>query len=493
MSSYILAIDQGTTNTRAMLVDQQGKIVAHAEQGLKQYFPEDGWVEHDASEIWEAVLNVCRLVLEKQGATGKSLAAIGITNQRETTFVWDKMSGEPVYHAIVWQDRRTAELCRKLEGEGWSDSVQAKTGLRLDPYFSATKLAWILDQVPGARARAERGELLFGTADCYLLWKLSGGTAHATDASNASRTLLFDIVEQRWDEALLKLFNIPAAMLPEVKDCSAEFGLSQKRWLGQEVPILGMAGDQQAALIGQACFKAGMAKTTYGTGCFMVLNTGAQLVQSRHQLLSTVAYRLNGKVTYALEGSIFIAGAVVQWLRDKAHLIHQAAESARLAADVPDNGGVYFVPAFTGLGAPYWDPNARGAIVGLTRDSDYRHIVRAALESVCYQTRDLLGAMSMDYPQGLAEMRVDGGMVANDWLCRFLTDMLQVAIARPRQTETTVLGAAFLAGLQLGWFKDLNDLARHWERESEFKPEAAKTNVDELYRHWQRAVTRVLE
>lgn len=492
MSTYILAIDQGTTNTRAVLVDKAGKIVNHAEKGLKQYFPDDGWVEHDANEIWEAVLKVCREVLDKHKITAHDLAGIGVTNQRETTFVWDKKSGEPIYHAIVWQDRRTAEYCKQLIATGCEDKVQVKTGLRLDPYFSATKLHWILEQVPGAREKAERGELLFGTADCYLLWRLTGGAVHATDATNASRTLLFNIVNQTWDEELLKLFNIPKSMLPKVLDCSTEFGKSQPRWLGQEVPILGIAGDQQAALIGQACFQPGMAKTTYGTGCFMVLNTGESLVKSRHQLLSTIAYRLGGKVHYALEGSIFVAGAVVQWLRDKAHLIHHAHESAKLAADVPDNGGVYFIPAFTGLGAPYWDPNARGAIVGLTRDSDYRHIVRAALESVCYQTRDLLGAMAMDYPQGLAEMRVDGGMVANDWMCQFLTDMLQVAVARPMQTETTVLGAAYLAGLRLGWFKDLNDLATHWQRQAEFKPKTSQPEVDILYANWQHAVKRVL-
>jgi glycerol kinase len=484
----ILAIDQGTTSSRAIVFDRKGRKLGVAQQELPQSFPQPGWVEHDPARIWKDTVAVVRGALRKARTGARELAALGITNQRETTIVWDRASGKPVHPAIVWQDRRTAEFCKaRQDRSGW---LAERTGLLLDPYFSATKIAWILDHVAGARARAERGKLAFGTVDSWLLWKLTGGKVHATDATNASRTLLFDIRAQRWDPELLKFFGVPAAMLPEVKDCAAEFGSTDKKLFGAAIPIRGIAGDQQAATVGQACFTPGMAKSTYGTGCFLVLNTGAELKLSRNKLLSTIAYRLEGRATYAMEGSIFIAGAAVQWLRDAVHLIKKAGDTEDIARSIPDTQGVYLVPAFTGLGAPYWDPQARGAVLGLTRDAGLAHIVRAALESVCYQTRDLLAAMAQD-ALAPVELRVDGGMVVNNWLAQNLADVLQVGVVRPQTVETTALGAAFLAGLQAGVYGSLADITRLWQVDRRFKPKLARATAEARYSGWQRAVARV--
>jgi glycerol kinase len=473
-----------------MIFDREGRVLGRAQQELPQIFPADGWVEHDAERIWQDVLSVCRGALKAAGLRPEQITACGITNQRETTVLWDRRSGKPLYNAIVWQDRRTADLCRNLRREDTEAWLAGRTGLLLDPYFSATKLRWLLDEIPGARARAEQGELAFGTIDCWLLWQLTGGSLHATDASNASRTLLFNIHTQQWDDDLLKFFGIPRALLPEVRDNAADYGRIDAELLGGAIPIGGMAGDQQAALVGQACFKRGMIKSTYGTGCFMVLNTGDAAVASRNRLLTTVGYRLGGKTTYALEGSIFVAGAAVQWLRDALHLIRQASETENLAKEVRDTGGVYLVPAFTGLGAPYWDPAARGAVLGLTRDTGISHIVRAALESVCYQTRDLLEAMAQD-AVAPTELRVDGGMVVNDWVVQFLSDLLRVPIERPTVVETTALGAAYLAGLQAGVYQSLDEIARLWQSERRFEPGRPQARMDRLYQGWRDAVQRV--
>jgi len=486
----LLAIDQGTTSSRAIVFDKKGRKLGVAQQELSQSFPEPGWVEHNPERIWKDTVATVRGALKKARAGAREVAALGITNQRETTVVWDRATGKPVHPAIVWQDRRTAEFCKSHhtpERERW---LAERTGLLLDPYFSATKIAWILDHVPGARARAERGELAFGTVDSWLLWKLTGGRVHATDATNASRTLLFNIRTQRWDKDLLEFFSVPAALLPEVRDSAADYGRTDKKLFGAEIAIRGIAGDQQAATVGQACFAPGMAKSTYGTGCFLVLNTGAELKLSRNKLLSTVAYRLDGKVTYAMEGSIFIAGAAVQWLRDAVHLIKRAGDTEDIARSIPDTRGVYLVPAFTGLGAPYWDPEARGAIFGLTRDAGLAHIVRAALESVCYQTRDLLAAMAQDAVAPV-ELRVDGGMVVNNWLTQSLADILQVGVVRPQTVETTALGAAFLAGLQAGVYGSLADIERLWQVDRRFKPKLARAKADAQYAGWQKAVVRV--
>jgi glycerol kinase len=425
------------------------------------------------------------------GLTAEQVLAIGITNQRETTLVWDAQSGEPIYPAIVWQDRRTADYCAELKESGHEALINARTGLLIDPYFSASKLRWILRNVPAAQARAERGELRFGTVDCFLLWRLSGGQVHRTDASNASRTCLFDIHRQCWDEELLALFEIPASLLPEVLDCAADFGECQAQWLGASIPVLGMAGDQQAALIGQGCFQPGMIKSTYGTGCFMIQNTGDTPVRSRHRLLTTVAYRLQGQVTYAVEGSIFVAGAAMQWLRDGVKLIRHAEDSEALAEQTGEACGVYLVPAFTGLGAPYWDPKARGAIFGLTRDTGIKEIVTAGLQSVCYQSRDLLDAMAQDGAAAPATLRVDGGMVGNGWLMQFLADILGVPVERPQMTETTALGAAFLAGLQAGLFRDTAQIAGHWQLQQRFTPRMSEAQRQPLYAGWLDAVQRV--
>ncbi|VXC30036.1 glycerol kinase [Pseudomonas sp. 8AS] len=491
MSHYLLAIDQGTTSSRAIVFSAQGLPLARAQQEFKQYFPKDGWVEHDAEEIWLTTLKVCREALAQEGLQAQDVRAIGITNQRETTIVWDAATGTPIHPAIVWQDRRTADYCAELKAAGHEARVAAKTGLLIDPYFSATKLRWILDNVPGARERAERGELRFGTVDCFLLWRLTDGRSHKTDASNASRTLLFNIHSQQWDEELLTLFGIPRSLLPEVLDCAADFGTCAPELLGAPIPVLGMAGDQQAALIGQACFQPGMVKSTYGTGCFMIQNTGGTPLVSRNRLLTTVAYRLNGKVNYAVEGSIFVAGAAVQWLRDGIKLISDARDSEALAEQTGDACGVYLVPAFTGLGAPYWDPRARGAIFGLTRDTGIKEIVTAGLQSVCYQTRDLLEAMRQDGTVEPGALRVDGGMVVNNWVMQFLADILGVPVERPEVTETTALGVAYLAGLQAGLYGSLEEIASHWHRQRRFEPRMAAEHRARLYHGWLDAVKRV--
>jgi glycerol kinase len=489
-TTAILAIDQGTTSSRAIVFDRKGRKLGLAQKELPQSYPRPGWVEHSPERIWQDTLAVARGALRKARCGARDLAALGITNQRETTIVWDRRTGKPVHPAIVWQDRRTAEFCRQHHSAERERSIADRTGLLLDPYFSGTKIRWILDHVKGAREKAERGELAFGTVDTWLLWKLTGGRVHATDATNASRTLLFNIRTQRWDEELLQFLGVPASLLPEVRDSAAEFGRTDKALLGAEVPVRGIAGDQQAATVGQACFAPGMSKSTYGTGCFLVLNTGAELKLSRNKLLSTVAYRLEGRTTYAMEGSIFIAGAAVQWLRDAVHLIRRAGDTEDIARSIPDTGGVYLVPAFTGLGAPYWDPEARGAVLGLTRDAGLAHIVRAALESVCYQTRDLLGAMADD-AVAPTELRVDGGMVVNNWVTQFLADVLQVPVVRPQTVETTALGAAFLAGLQAGVYDSLEQIARLWQVDRRFKPKLAAAKADTLYAGWEQAVARV--
>jgi glycerol kinase len=492
-AQHILAIDQGTTSTRAMLFDRAGRPVATAQREFAQHYPKPGWVEHDPETIWRDALDLCREAIARAGLTASAVAALGITNQRETVVLWERASGKPVARAIVWQDRRTAELCRELSEGGHGPMVQARTGLVIDPYFSATKLAWLLDQVPGARAAAERGELAFGTIDSFLLWRLTGGRVHATDATNAARTMLFDIHAQDWDDELLRLLRIPRALLPEVRDCSTEFGATPASLFGAPLPITGIAGDQQAATVGQACFAPGMLKSTYGTGCFALLNTGAVAVTSKHRLLTTIAYRLDGRATYALEGSIFVAGAAVQWLRDGLKLIGQAGESEPLAAGVADTGGVYLVPAFVGLGAPHWDPDARGALLGLTRATGIAEIVRAALESVGYQTRDLMMAMAGDLgsagtPQAV---RVDGGMVANDWVCQFLADILELPIERPVVGETTALGAAYLAGLAVGLYPSLDAIGEAWACQRRFEPRMAPSERHRLYAGWLDAVRRV--
>ena len=490
---HVLAIDQGTTSSRAMIFDEHGKSVATAQQEFRQIYPQTGWVEHDPEEIWQSVLNVCRQALQKTTEAGLLVAGIGITNQRETTLVWDRQTGQPVYNAIVWQDRRTADLCTQLKAAGHEELVAGSTGLLLDPYFSATKLRWILDHVTGARERAEQGELAFGTIDTFLLWRLTGGKVHATDATNASRTMLFNIHSQEWDKALLELFQVPESVLPEVKDCSADFGTTEAGLFGRTLPIGGIAGDQQAAAIGQACFEPGMIKSTYGTGCFVLLNTGEQAFRSENRLLTTVAYRVGGRTSYAIEGSIFIAGASIQWVRDGLKLINSAGDAEDLARRLDSNRGVYMVPAFTGLGAPYWDPHARGAIFGLTRDTGIPEIVRAALESVGYQTRDLMEAMKRDSDTGSKALRVDGGMVVNDWFLQFLADLLDVPVERPRVIETTALGAAYLAGVQLGLYGSLDEVRDHWQRDALFMPQISEAKRAELVRGWDKAVARVLE
>lgn len=492
MARYILAIDQGTTSSRAIVFDAAGLPVATAQKEFTQHYPADGWVEHDAEEIWRDVQSLLREAVAKAGLRGSDIAGIGITNQRETTVVWERDGGRPIHRAIVWQDRRTAEVCRQKLADGVGSLVQKKTGLLIDSYFSATKVAWLLDHVPGARARAEKGELCFGTIDSFLLFRLTGGAVHATDATNASRTMLFDIGTQDWDETLLKIFDVPQAMLPKVLDCSGEFGIASADILGHAIPVTGMAGDQQAAVFGQACFQPGMVKSTYGTGCFALVNIGARPVLSNNRLLTTVAYRLNGEPTYALEGSIFVAGAAVKWLRDGLKIVEGAAETATLAAGVPENHGVYLVPAFVGLGAPYWDPDARGALIGLTLDTGRGHIARAALEAVAYQTRDLTAAMKADGASKPTAIRVDGGMVANDWLCQFLADMLDVAVERPKVIETTALGAAYLAGLAVGLYASLDAVAYGWHCERRFEPRMNAETRARLYAGWQKAVQRVL-
>jgi glycerol kinase len=487
-ADHVLAIDQGTTSTRAILFDAEARAVALAQRELTQHYPQRGWVEHDAEDIWRDTLAVAAEVLEQIDPA--RVASIGITNQRETVVVWDRATGAPIHRAIVWQDRRTADRCAQLRDDGTESVIRERTGLLLDPYFSATKIAWILDNVAGARERAERGELACGTIDCFLLWRLTAGAVHATDVTNAARTSLFDIHRQCWDEELCRLFHVPMTMLPEVHDNSRIFGTTTL--FGTPLPIAGMAGDQQAALFGQACFSPGMVKSTYGTGCFMLVNTGEQAVLSSHRMLTTPAYRLDGRTSYALEGSIFVAGAAVKWLRDGLGVIAHAADTDSLATRVPDSHGVYMVPAFVGLGAPYWDPDARGAIYGLTLDASAAHLARAALEAVAYQTLDLADAMARDGARLSQSVRVDGGMAANSWLCQFLADMLEVPVERPQNIETTALGAAFLAGMATGVWDGLDAVARTWKGTDSFHPQMASEKRARLIEGWRQAVAKTL-
>lgn len=488
--SFILALDQGTTSSRAMVFDHDGCIRGEARKEFRQIFPQPGLVEHDAEEIWASQLGVAVEAIARAGLTAADIAAIGITNQRETTIVWERRTGRPIHNAVVWQDRRTAGECDRLKAEGVEPLFRARTGLVLDAYFSGTKLAWILDHVPGARGRAEAGELAFGTVDSWLVWNLTGGERHVTDASNASRTLLFNIHEGRWDPELLELLRIPPAVLPEVVSSSEIYGETAARFLAARVPIAGIAGDQQAALFGQLCDRPGMVKNTYGTGCFMLMHTGDQPVVSERNLLTTVACRIGGRTEYALEGSVFVAGAAVQWLRDGLGIIRSSGEVEALAGSVPDNGGVYLVPAFAGLGAPHWDPYARGALFGLTRGSTAGHIARATLESIAFQTADLLEAMEEDSGTPLAELRVDGGATANDMLMQFQADLLGVPVVRPRVRETTALGAAYLAGLAIGYWRDRAELERFWQAERTFTPAMTRERAAELRSRWRRALER---
>ena len=493
-SQRILAIDQGTTSTRAVMFSAAGEPLAASQTPLRQIYPADGWVEHDAEEIWQATLSVCRDVIAKTGGID-GVAALGITNQRETSVLWNRVTGKPVMNAIVWQDRRGAALCAALREAGHEGVIQNKTGLLIDSYFSATKVQWMLDNIPSARAAATRGELAFGTIDCFLLWRLSGGRVHATDATNASRTMLYDIHQGQWDDDLLALFAIPKSILPEVRDTAGDFGASDPALFGRAIPITALVGDQHGALVGQACFEPGMVKSTYGTGCFVLVNTGTVALPSRNRLLTTIAYRLKGETTYALEGSIFNAGTVIQWLRDNARMITSAGESEKLAAALDDTGGtgrVYFVPAFTGLGAPHWNPHARGAILSLTRDSSAAHIVRAGLESVCYQTHDLLTALRQDGIVAPPALRVDGGMIANNWLLQFLADITGIPVERPVYAETTVLGAAFLAGLGRGLFSSLDEIKAAWRLDFRAAPRMAEAQRRTLLEGWQSAVRCVM-
>lgn len=486
----ILAIDQGTTSTRAVVFSRDGRVVAEGRRGFRQHYPRDGWVEHDPEEIWRGVVAACREALAGCGGAGE-VVAIGIANQRETTLVWERASGEVIYPAIVWQDRRTAAHCARLEVAGLGERVRAKTGLVLDAYFSASKIAWLLDHIDGARARAEAGELAFGTIDTFLIWRLTGGHEHLTDASNASRTLLFNIHTQAWDDELLQAFAVPRGMLPEVRDCADDFGSSDKALFGRAIPIGGVAGDQHAALVGQACFAPGMVKSTYGSGCFVMLNSGAQPVASKNRLLSTLGYRIDGRVTYALEGSIFNAGTAVQWLRDDLGLFADNREIDALIRATCGNRGVYMVPAFTGLGAPHWDPDARAALLGLTRDTSKAQLVRAALEAVCYQTHDLLAAMCEDSGADLRALRVDGGMAVNDWLLQFLADLSGITVERPVVTETTALGAAYLAALRCGLFDSVEQISKQWRKQRGFAPGGDRQTTAAALAGWKDALRRV--
>lgn len=490
MTRYIMAIDQGTTSTRAILFDEQGKICGISQKELTLFYPDNGWVEQNPEDIWEDTQYVCRAVLNQLSVSSADVVSIGITNQRETTVVWDRETGEALYNAIVWQDRRTAGICDDLRDAGHEDLFASKTGLLLDAYFSGTKIKWILDNVDGARKKAAAGKLAFGTIDSFLLWRLTNGQVHATDITNASRTLMYNIVEQKWDDELLALLDVPRSMLPQVRDNSCEFGRTDL--LGAPVMIGGMAGDQQAALIGQACFSPGMVKSTYGTGCFALMNIGGTFTPSKNRLLTTIAYRLNGEVCYALEGSIFVAGAAIQWLRDGLGILKSAAETEAMATSVEDNGGVYMVPAFTGLGAPYWNPHARASITGLTRGATAAHVVRAGLEAQAYQTEDLMHAMAEDAGKPLTEIRVDGGMVKNNWVCQFIADITATPVLRPTIIETTALGAAYLAGLQAGVFKSVDDIAARWQQDRTFAPEMSADVRRGLCAGWQKAVKQVL-
>jgi glycerol kinase len=493
MDDFILSIDQGTTSTRAIIFDKSGTRRAVHQIPLKQFYPQDGWVEHDAEEIWKATLECCNEVIPQAGLTPDKISAIGISNQRETTIVWDKNTGRPVHNALVWQGRHSAQICHELlKDEKLTKTIEDKTGLVIDPYFSATKIKWLLDKEPDLRPFAEDGSLLFGTVDTFLLWKLTGGKVHATDMTNASRTLLYNIYTHAWDDELLSIFSIPKPMLPEVKDSNAKFGVTNTELFGTEIPITGIAGDQQAAMIGQVCFNKGMIKSTYGTGCFLMLNTGKEPVKSTQKLLTTIAYSINGEVTYALEGSIFVAGAAIQWLRDALHLFQNSSDTEELAKNIDHTHGVYLVPAFTGLGAPYWDSMARGAILGLTRDTSISDIVRAALEAVCYQTNDLLTAVRVDYKEPLDCLRVDGGMTANDWLIQFLSDVLNISVQRPEYVETSALGAAYIAGLGAGIYKSLDDIVSNWHVDQVCQPTMEADTRQQLLNGWTTAVKRVM-
>ena len=490
MTSHLIAIDQGTSSSRTVVFDESARKVASAQREFPQIYPQSGWVEHDPEAIWTSVLDVTREAVADSGIKQEDVAGLGITNQRETTLLWDRESGRCVYNAIVWQDRRTSDYCGELRDQGLEQTVIDKSGLRLDPYFSATKLNWLLDNVSGARSLADKGRLAFGTVDSFLLWRLTGGRVHATDATNASRTMLYNIHTQQWDDELLRIFDIPASVLPAVEDCAFQYGRTDPSVIGFDVPVCGIAGDQQAALIGQAGFTPGVTKSTYGTGCFVITNTGGDALRSRNKLLTTVAYRLNGTVTYGLEGSIFVAGSAMQWLRDELKIIESASASESIAEanGVVDN--VYVVPAFTGLGAPYWDPDARGAILGLTRDSGVGAIVTATLQAVAYQTGDLARAMSDDGIEP-SVIRVDGGMVANDWFLRFLADVLQITVERPADIESTAMGAAYLAGLASGLYDSVEDIAGLWARDVRFEPTMDVSERDRLYAGWLDAVSRV--
>lgn len=488
-NKYILALDQGTTSSRAIIFDHDGKIVNSAQREFKQYFPQPGWVEHDANEIWGSILAVMAEALGTADIKPEQIAGIGITNQRETTVVWNKETGRPVYHALVWQSRQTSGICDDLKEQGLNQKFRDKTGLLIDAYFSGTKVKWILDNVEGAREQAENGELLFGTIDTWLVWKLSGGKTHITDYTNASRTLMYNIYEQKWDEELLDILGVPASMLPEVRQSSEVYDKTVPyHFFGYEVPIAGIAGDQQAALFGQTCFEAGEGKNTYGTGCFMLMNTGEKAVSSDHGLLTTIAWGVDGKVEYALEGSIFVAGSAIQWLRDGLRMLKNAKDSEGYATKVDSTDGVYVVPAFVGLGAPYWDSDVRGAIFGLTRGTDKEHFVRATLESLAYQTRDVLTAMEQDSGIELKTLRVDGGAVANNFLMQFQSDILGVPVDRPEINETTALGAAYLAGLAVGYWKDKAEIKKQWKLDHQFKPEMKEDDREQRYAGWQKAV-----
>lgn len=489
MGKYILSIDQGTTSSRAILFNKEGEIVGVAQREFKQHFPKAGWVEHDANEIWTSVLSVIASVLNENNVKASEITGIGITNQRETTVVWDKETGRPIYNAIVWQSRQTQAICEQLKKDGHEDTFRKKTGLLLDPYFSGTKVKWILDQVEGAREKAEKGEILFGTIDSWLVWKLSGGRTHITDYSNASRTLMYNIHDLKWDDELLEILDVPKAMLPEVKPSSEVYCETiDYHFFGQNVPIAGVAGDQQAALFGQACFEKGDIKNTYGTGGFMLMNTGEEAVASENGLLTTIAYGLDGKVNYALEGSIFVSGSAIQWLRDGLRMINSAPQSEDYAKRVDSTEGVYVVPAFVGLGTPYWDSEARGAIFGLTRGTEKEHFIRATLESLCYQTRDVIEAMAQDSGIEVNGLRVDGGAVKNNFLMQFQADLVNVPVERPEISETTALGAAYLAGIATGFWKNKDEVSNNWKLEKSFEPKMDEKEANKLYKGWQKAV-----
>ena len=492
-STYVLSIDQGTTSSRGVIFDKNYEIVSIGQKEFKQFFPDSGWVEHDPEEIWMSTLESCHSAIKESKIDSSQIRAVGITNQRETTVVWDKVTGKPIYNAIVWQDRRTSDQCQNLKDLGHESLVNEKTGLLLDPYFCATKIAWILDNVSGARQKANEGQLLFGTIDCFLMWRLSNQQIHSTDATNACRTMLYNIHDGCWDEDLLKLFNIPSSMLPKVCDNAADFGKVDESIFGSEIPITASIGDQPSALVGQACFQPGMVKSTYGTGCFVLINTGYEPVKSNNKLLTTLAFQVNGKTCYALEGSIFVAGAAVQWLRDGLKFIESAQESESLAMQADDSQDVYLVPAFVGLGAPYWDPDCRGALFGMTRNTGPAEITKATLESVCYQTSDLLSAIAKDLGEGkLSAIRVDGGMAASNWTMQMLSDLVELPVDRPKNLETTALGAAYLAGMQIGFYPSMSDFSDSWQSDSQFNSKMTSDSRERKLAGWKDAVKRTL-